>query len=135
MSVFTWIINIFKKKKKDTISIEMNMDAASLVQQHVQQSPTDIILQDSQDRINKLKIYGNYFDNMILTNILNQTEVVHDVFLNNKELSFKKLEQYHYYYTDHLIELLQKLKTSKDENFAIINTQIKSIENKIATGK
>jgi len=133
MSMFTWIINIFrKKKKKDTISIEMDM---SQVQAQIVQDPSVIILQNSQNRINKIKIYATYFDNVTLTNILNQTEVVHDVFLNNKDLNFNKLDQYHYYYTDHLIELLHKLKTSKDENFAVITTQIKSIENKIATGK
>lgn len=132
-TMFTWIINIFRKKKKDTISIEMAMDQQIIAQ--VVQSPSEIVLKDSQDRINKIKIYANYFDNVLVTNILNQTEIVHDVFLNNKDLSYKKLEQFHYQYTDSLIELLQKLKTTKDENSAVISTQLKSIENKIATGK
>ena len=51
------------------------------------------------------------------------------------KFSLQKLEQYHYYYTDHLIELLQKLKTSKDENIAVITSQVKSLDNKIATGQ
>lgn len=137
ISMFKWIINIFRKKKKDVITIEIDPSKtlALQTQTQIKQDPSTIILNDSQNRINKLKIYANYFDNVLITNILNQTEIVHDVFLNNKELNFNKLDQYHYYYTDHLLELLQKLKTSKDENFAVISTQIKSIESKIASGR
>lgn len=135
--MFTWIINIFRKNKKQTVTMELQEDGqmSQSITHQIQQDPNETIIRDSQDKINKLKIYANYFDNRTLTDILNQTEVIHDVFDNNKELSFKKLEQYHYYYTDHLIELLQKLKTSKDENIAVIASQVKSLENKIANGK
>lgn len=135
--MFTWIINIFRRNKKDTVTLELQQEGnmAQSVTQQIQQDPSVTILRESQTRINKLKVYANYFDNRTLTDILNQSEVIHDVFENNKELSFKKLEQYHYYYTDHLLELLQKLKTSKDENIAIIASQVKSLENKIANGK
>jgi len=137
MKAFTWIINIFRKKKTDTVTLQLQEDGtmSSTITQQIKQDPAEIVLKESQDRINKMKIYARYFDNRVLTDILNQTEVVHDVFVDNRELSYNKLEQYHYYYTDHLVELLQKLKTSKDENNGVITSQVKSLENKIANGK
>lgn len=135
--MFKWIINIFKGTKKDTVSIDMEVDGtmSQSITKQIQTDPNEMVLKDSQDRINKLKVFANYFDNRTLTDILNQTEVIHDVFANNKELSFKKLEQYHYYYTEHLIEMLQKLKMSKDENISVIASQVKSLNNKINNGK
>ena len=136
--MFKWIISLFRGKDKDTVTIEMEGAHNALVQSvsvQIQPDASTVILQSSQKHINTLKIYVNYFDNRTLTDILNQTEVIHDVFSNNKDLNFNKLEQYHYYYTVHLEELLEKLKKSKDENLSIVNTQIKSLENKIANGK
>ncbi len=133
--MFTWIINIFKgKKNKNVITIDGGVSGNNLVAQHkpqIEQDPRKIILKDSRDRLNKLSIYMNYFNNKLVTDIFNQTQLIHDVFSENENLTFKKLEQYHYYYTDALIELLEKLKKSTDDNIAIKNTQIKSINNKI----
>lgn len=136
MSMFTWIINIITgkgKKNKQKITLELheanNMNAS--ISKQIQRDPIDLILDSSKTKIKTLKSFEKYFDNRLITNIISQTEVIHEVFEGNRTLNFNKLEQYHYYYTDHLIELLEKLSKSKDENTSVLNTQIKSIEKKI----
>lgn len=139
MQIFTWIINIFRgKKKKESIRLELQEGQAAMnnsIAKQIQQDPIDLILDASKIKIKALKEFEKYFDNRLLTNIVSQTEVIHDVFAGNRTLNFKKLDQYHYYYTDHLIELLQKLSQSKNENTSVINTQVKSIEKKIESWK
>lgn len=132
MIVWTWIIKLFKKNvNKKQLTSESDTDLKVNVQQQIETDPYKIILADSSKRVNKMKVYTNFFDNRYITDIQNQTEIIHDVFAANKNLAYKKLEQFHYYYTDNLVELLAKLKKSKEENMGVLTSQLKSIDNKI----
>ena len=137
MRIVTYIFNFFRSRKNKSERNKETQETMlpAMAKQIAELDPIETVLKDSKQRLNKLKIYVGFFDNKTITDIYNQTEIVHDVFAGNKELNHRKLEQYHYYYTEHLIELLQKLKKSKEENIAVITSQLKSIDNKISTTK
>lgn len=140
--MWTWIVNIFKGKNNQpesvqVIQVDQNGNTTHNLTEikNVVVDPNKIILDDSRKRLANLKVYKNFFDTKIVDDIYNQSEIIHKVFESNKELSYKKLEQYHYYYTDNLLELFVKLKKSIDENVSLLKTQIKIIDNKIDTTK
>lgn len=137
--MFKWIINIFTKdKSKPDLVIEQSIEPeeTNLVKiENKVVDPREIILNASRKRLNDLKMYKNFFDIKLVDDIFNQTDVIHEIFNNNDKLTFKKLDQYHYYYTDHLIDLLSKLKTRVDENAGVLKTQLKVVNNKIQTTK
>ena len=125
--MFTWIINIFKGKKnrlKEQIVISSSDGTSTaIISKHGVQNGTvneitpeerneihrKKVIKESTDKLNKLKIYVNYFDFPYITSIYNQSLIIHDIFNSNKELNINKLDQFHMYYTDHLLELLQKI--------------------------
>lgn len=139
MKIFTWIINIFNGKKKKIKSINPLVDnnttddLVNSIATQTKKTPYNIVLNDSKKRINLFKIYSNYFNHKLISDILFQTECLHDMFEKNPNLNLKKLEQYHYYYTDHLLTLLEKIKKATDEKYTMLNSQISGVENKIGT--
>jgi hypothetical protein len=138
MKIFTWIINIFnsKKTKKNIISKKnIKEDNLNNIISQTKKTPDNIVLNDSKRRINLFKIYSNYFNHKLINDILFQTECLHEMFEKNPNLNLKKLEQYHYYYTDHLLTLLEKIKKATDEKYTMLNSQILAISNKIETTK
>lgn len=136
MVFFTWIVNIFKKKSKVTIEqqIHDNEDKDTPTTK-VQKDPFDIVINDSVNILADLKIFVNYFGDDLLDKIHQQTNIVHDVFSGNRDLNYKKLEQFHYYYTAHLLELLRKLKKKKDEKHLVLNSQIKAVKDNYTKNK
>lgn len=73
------------------------------------------IINNSEGRLNKLKIFSNFFDNSLVISIAVRTRVVHDIFASNKSLDINKLELFHLQYTDTLIDLLTKLKKNLEQ--------------------
>ncbi len=134
-----WIVKLFKGKKDNlVISVDRDssmsndgMDSQPEIVKAVQ-DPYKIVMNDSSNRLSDLKIYVNFFRNNTLNSIYNQTELVHDVFKTNADLKYRKLDQYHYTYTDHLIELLKKTKKAADDNYLIADSQVNSQKKNIA---
>jgi len=140
--MITWIINIFKGKKKTKLvsstvisntndnntdgNGESDISMKNSIIEQTKRDPYNLVINDSKNRLANLKIYVNFFNDNILGTIYNHTKLIHDIFDNNKELKYNKLEQYHYMYTDHLIDLLSKTKKTSDENYYICNSQLES---------
>lgn len=131
ISLWQRFLNLFKGKKAELSDTEKR--AVEAVVQNVI-SPLDPYVEaikESRAKIDKLKVISNFFSNDTLTMIVEQCNTVHTIFDRNRELNHKKLEQFHYYYTDHLLELLKKLKKSKEENIIILSSKLGIIDDKI----
>ena len=68
------------------------------------------ILSQSKRRLTKLKLLANFFENVDIISIYIKTDIIHNLFQENKALDYSKLELFHLQYTDSLIELLTKIK-------------------------
>lgn len=117
-------------KNKDKLTINMS-EPNKVIQPAPVPDKRDLILQASQDRITKLKVFEGFFKLNTITDIVDQCKVIHEMFNTNDKINIGKLEQFHYYYTDNFILLLQKIKRSKEENIIILNEQAKVISEKI----
>jgi hypothetical protein len=84
----------------------------------------DQIIKDSQKKLSTLKILSNFFNNSDLIGILIRTNIIHNLFENNKNLDIHKLDLFHIQYTNSLIELFQKLKKSKEQKYLLIHDEI-----------
>jgi hypothetical protein len=81
-----------------------------------------IIMSQSKRRLTKLKLLSNFFENVDIISIFIKTDIIHNLFNENKALDYSKLELFHLQYTDSLIELLTKIKKKKENNLlAVIN--------------
>ncbi|MEC3876911.1 hypothetical protein [Chryseobacterium salviniae] len=80
------------------------------------------ILSQSKRRLTKLKLLANFFENVDIISIYIKTDIIHNLFQENKGLDYSKLELFHLQYTDSLIELLTKIKKQKENDMlAVIN--------------
>lgn len=84
----------------------------------------NVLLKDSEKRINKIKIMHHFFDHHLVVAISVRSRVIHDVFASNPSLDKNKLELFHLQYTDSFLELLKKLKKKNEQNYLIINNEI-----------
>lgn len=83
------------------------------------------ILNDSKRRIQKLKMFENFFKQPDLLSIVVRTEIIHSFFEKNKEnIDLNKLELFHLQYTDSLSDLLKKIKKQKENTIINIETEI-----------
>ncbi len=82
------------------------------------------IIKDSEKKLSTLRILTNFFSHHDLIAILIRTNVIHNLFENNKTLDIHKLDLFHIQYTNSLIELFQKLKKSKEQKYLLINDEI-----------
>ncbi|MBT2621007.1 hypothetical protein [Chryseobacterium sp. ISL-6] len=79
-------------------------------------------MSQSKRRLTKLKLLSNFFENVDIISIYIKTDIIHNLFNENKALDYSKLELFHLQYTDSLIELLTKIKKKKENNLlAVIN--------------
>ena len=146
MKIINWFINIFtfgkkgklKKLKQISEQDRANAEAANTglvdaMKVQFERDPHEIVMNKSQQHINDLKIYVNYFsEEDLLNKVFVQTQIIHDVFAENKELNYKSLEQFHLYYTTHLIEVLKQLKKKYDEKNLITRSKIKALKEVIS---
>lgn len=80
------------------------------------------ILVQSRRRLTKLKLLANFFENVDIISIYIKTDIIHNLFQENKALDYSRLELFHLQYTDSLIELLGKIKRQKENDMlAAIN--------------
>lgn len=79
-------------------------------------------MSQSKRRLTKLKLLANFFENVDIISIYIKTDIIHNLFQENKELDYSKLELFHLQYTDSLIDLLTKIKRQKENDMlAVIN--------------
>lgn len=89
----------------------------------------------SEKRLNKLRVITNFFDHADVTNISIKTKIIHDIFASNQALDSMKLELFHLQYTDSFLQLLQQLKKKIEQNYLLIENEIKANETFIASYK
>ena len=82
------------------------------------------IIKDSNKKLMVLKLLCNFFNHPDLIGALIRTKIIHNLFENNRSLDINKLELFHIQYTVSLVELLQKLKKSKEQNYLLVSDEI-----------
>ncbi|SOD12670.1 hypothetical protein SAMN06297358_0787 [Pedobacter xixiisoli] len=82
------------------------------------------IIKDSAKRLRVVKMLSNFFNHKDLFAVYIRTKVIHNLFESNKNLDINKLELFHIQYTSSLIELFQKLKKSKEQQYLLITDEI-----------
>ena len=82
------------------------------------------ILADSKRRLTRLKLLSNFFENIDLLSIYIKTQIIHQLFEENKTLDYSKLELFHLQYTDSLLELLLKIKKKKEHDMISVINEI-----------
>lgn len=82
------------------------------------------IIGESTRKLITLKLLANFFNHADLFAVLIRTKVIHNLFEGNKTLDINKLDLFHIQYTNTLIDLFQKLKRSKEQNYQLINDEI-----------
>lgn len=91
------------------------------------------ILSQSKRRLTKLKLLANFFENVDIISIYIKTDIIQNLFQENKGLDYSKLELFHLQYTDSLIELLTKIKRQKENDMLAVINEI-DINNKYISG-
>lgn len=82
------------------------------------------IIKDSSKRLRVLKTLSNFFSHKDLFAVFIRTQVIHNLFDGNRNLDPHKLELFHVQYTSSLIDLFQKLKKSKEQQYLLISDEI-----------
>ena len=82
------------------------------------------IIKDSQKKLVTLELLSNFFNHKDLVAASIRTKVIHNLFQNNKNLDINKLELFHIQYTSSLVDLFQKLKRSKEQQYQLVTDEI-----------
>ena len=82
------------------------------------------IIKDSNKKLMGLKLLCNFFNHTDLIGVLIRTKIIHNLFEKNRALDINKLELFHIQYTVSLVELFQKLKKSKEQNYLLVSDEI-----------
>lgn len=82
------------------------------------------IIKDSAKKLVVVKLLSNFFNHRDLFAVYIRTKVIHNLFESNKNLDFNKLDLFHVQYTSSLVELFQKLKKSKEQQYLLIADEI-----------
>lgn len=90
------------------------------------------IIKDSNRKLVILELLSNFFNHKDFVGVLIKTRIIHTLFENNKTLDINKLELFHIQFTSSFIELFQKLKKSKEQQYLLISDEIYINEDIIA---
>lgn len=82
------------------------------------------IIKDSNRKLVILELLSNFFNHKDFVGVLIKTKIIHTLFENNKTLDINKLELFHIQYTSSFIDLFQKLKKSKEQQYVLISDEI-----------
>lgn len=82
------------------------------------------IMNDSKKKLLRLKVLSNFFNHPDFISILIRTKIIHYLFENNKSLDANKLELFHLQYTVTLIDLFNKLKKNKEQQYLLLSDEI-----------
>lgn len=75
--------------------------------------------------INRLQLLSVFFQEEVLFKIYLRSQVIHQLFENNPELSIDKLELFHLQFTTSLLELLKKIKQTNEKKVTLIDDEIR----------
>lgn len=82
------------------------------------------IIKESNRKLVILELLSNFFNHKDLVGVLVRTKIIHKLFEKNRILDINKLELFHIQYTSSLIDLFQKLKKSKEQQYVLISDEI-----------
>lgn len=82
------------------------------------------IIKDSNRKLVILELLSNFFSHKDFVGVLIKTKIIHTLFENNKALDINKLELFHVQFTSSFIELFQKLKKAKEQQYLLISDEI-----------
>ncbi|MFD1604080.1 hypothetical protein ACFSJW_08765 [Flavobacterium artemisiae] len=82
------------------------------------------IIKESKRKLVILELLSNFFNHKDLVGVLVRTKIIHKLFEKNRTLDINKLELFHIQYTNSLIDLFQKLKKSKEQQYVLISDEI-----------
>lgn len=82
------------------------------------------VLGDSEKKLLVVKMLSNFFNHKDLFAVYIRTRVIHNLFESNKNLDINKLELFHVQYTSSLIDLFQKLKKAKEQQYLLVSDEI-----------
>lgn len=124
------ITNFITGKKGDkVVSSDTKIESLTAI---TRDDARKMVLSDSNKKMNKLKMLCSFFNDSVLNEIKDKTELINNIFEKNIDLEYKKLEQFNYYYTDNIIILLSKLKKDKEQNVIILGEKASYLKKKIA---
>ena len=92
------------------------------------------VLEESKKIINRLQLLSVFFQEEVVYKIYLRSQVIHQLFEQNTELSIDKLELFHLQFTSSVIELLKKIKKNNEKNVTLIYDEIelnKEVINKL----
>lgn len=81
-------------------------------------------ISESAKKLLVLKMLSNFFNHKDLFAVYIRTKVIHNLFESNKNLDANKLDLFHVQYTSSLIDLFQKLKKAKEQQYLLIADEI-----------
>lgn len=82
------------------------------------------IIKDSNRKLVVLKLLSNFFNHKDFVGVLVRTKVIHSLFQKNNTLDINKLELFHIQFTNSLIDLFQKIKKSKEQQYNLVSDEI-----------
>ena len=82
------------------------------------------VLEESKKIINRLQLLSVFFQEEVVYKIYLRSQVIHQLFEQNTELSIDKLELFHLQFTSSVIELLKKIKKNNEKNVTLIYDEI-----------
>lgn len=83
------------------------------------------ILKESNQIISRLQLLSVFFQEEVIYKIYLRSQVIHQLFENNPELSIDKLDLFHLQFTSSVIELLKKIKKNNEKNVTLIDDEIR----------
>lgn len=84
-----------------------------------------IILKESNQMISRLQLLSVFFQEEVVYKIYLRSQVIHQLFENNPDLSIDKLELFHLQFTTSVVELLKKIKKNNEKNVTLIDDEIR----------
>src|ERR1700710_824223 len=84
-----------------------------------------IVLKESNQIISRLQLLSVFFQEEVIYKIYLRSQVIHQLFENNAELSIDKLELFHLQFTASVIELLKKIKKNNEKNVTLIDDEMR----------
>lgn len=83
------------------------------------------ILKESKKIISRLQLLSVYFQEEVVFKIYLRSQVIHQLFENNAELSIDKLDLFHLQFTQTVVDLLRKIKKNNEKNVTLIDDEMR----------
>jgi hypothetical protein len=83
------------------------------------------ILKESDQMINRLQLLSVFFQEEVVYKIYLRSQVIHQLFADNPDVSIDKLELFHLQFTTSVVELLKKIKKNNEKNVTLIDDEMR----------